>query len=337
MEAELTLGGKKERNRRERRALNGLGLPSFKETLAEKNANPAVREAVQTVTLNIGLTCNQACTHCHVESSPKATETMSSEVAQRVLTVLKNSPGVKTLDITGGAPEMHAQFKTLVEGASALGLRVQDRCNLTVLLEPGHEGLVDFLAQHRVIIVASLPCYSAENVKKQRGVGVFERSIAAIKLLNEAGYGMEGSDLELNLVYNPAGAFLPPAQEMLQSAYQERLREDFGLEFNNLFTMTNMPIKRYVDVLKKEKKLETYCNMLVENFNPVAANATMCRNTVSLRWDGALFDCDFNLALETSKPGKKDISEIESFEEVIGDPIEVGHHCFGCSAGAGSS
>jgi radical SAM/Cys-rich protein len=338
MGAQATPKDRKAELRASKRSIEKLGLPSFKATLKEKGALPANRGPVRTICLNIGLTCNQACTHCHVESSPKSTESMSSTVANRLLEVLKVSPGVELLDITGGAPEMHKEFRPLVEAATKMGLKVQDRCNLTVMMEPGQEDLAEFLAKHKVTVVASLPCYAPDNVKKQRGAKVFERSIAALRELNDVGYGMPGSDLKLILVYNPAGPFLPPAQEKLEKAYKERLMEDFGVSFSNLYTMTNMPIKRYVDFLKKEGQLESYCNMLVENFNPEAANVMMCRGTVGVRWDGALFDCDFNLALELPHLGSaKTLFELDSFDSLTDKPIATGPHCYGCTAGAGSS
>jgi len=276
-----------------------------------------------------------------VESSPMKKETMTEEVRNRLLDVLRRSKHVKVLDITGGAPEMHSQFRPLVKAATDMGLSVQDRCNLTVLTEPGYEDLGRFLADHKVHVVASLPCYSESNVKKQRGAGVFERSISALKHLNSLGYGTEGSGLTLTLVYNPAGAFLPPSQKALEAAYKERLMTDFGVKFTQLYTMTNMAIKRYVDVLHREGKLEEYCRLLVDNFNPTAADNTMCRTSASMKWDGDIFDCDFNLALDLPRPAmpkvKKSIFDLDSFDDLRNDPIAVGPHCFGCTAGEGSS
>ena len=252
----------REEKRQRRRALDAIGVPEFIPFLQSKGVlaedAPLERFATTMLQVNVGLYCNQACNHCHVESSPKRTETMSDATVARILEVLAASPSVTTLDITGGAPEMNAAFKPLVEGASALGVEIIDRCNLTVMMEPSMDWLGPFLAEHRVRIVASLPCYSQKNVDTQRGSKVFDRSIAGLRALNELGYGVPGSDLKLDLVYNPGGAFLPPPQEVLQAKYAEELEGSFGIRFNELFTMTNMPIKRFADLLYKQGKLNEY-------------------------------------------------------------------------------
>jgi radical SAM/Cys-rich protein len=340
--AELRAMGKarlslQERKRR-RRALDALGVPEFSDFLEQKHGVPAPlpKREVTTLQLNVGLHCNQACTHCHVESSPRRKEAMSMETVEHVLRVLEASPSVTTVDITGGAPEMSAAFWPLVRGARALGREVIDRCNLTVLFEPGMEALPQFLAEQHVRVVASLPCYSQRNVDTQRGSKVFERSVAGLRLLNAAGFGQPGSPLKLDLVYNPSGAFLPPSQGMLRAKYAEELHANFGIAFNELFTITNMPIKRFADHLYKSNELEKYMQLLVDNFNPATIPETMCRSLVSVSWDGKLYDCDFNMALEIESP-RGSIFEIDSLSELEQAPIGLGNHCFGCTAGAGSS
>lgn len=334
----LTLEERKNR----RRALDALGVPDFEPFLAQRSLPAPRRDVVTTLQVNVGLYCNQACTHCHVESSPKRTETMDDATAQRVLELLAASPSVQTIDITGGAPEMNAAFRTLVAGARALGKEVIDRCNLTVLCEPDMEWLPAFLAEQRVRVVASLPCYSEKNVNAQRGNKVFSRSILALQALNALGYGEPGSELKLDLVYNPGGAFLPPPQESLREAYAERMRDDFGITFNELFTMTNMPIKRFADQLYKQGKLSEYMQLLVDNFNDETVPSTMCRSLVSVRWDGVMYDCDFNLALGVplgaNQPGVMgSIYDISSLDELEGAAVASSNHCFGCTAGMGSS
>jgi len=329
---------KEERTRR-RRALDNLGVPSFEAYLDSKGGEALRREPTAIVQVNIGLFCNQACSHCHVESSPLRTkEVMDAKTAEAIVRVLKNSPGVKTLDLTGGAPELHAQFRYLVTEARKLGVDVIDRCNLTVLYEEGQEDLPKFLADNQVKVVASLPCYSEANTDAQRGKGVFERSIAALKDLNAVGYGVEGTGLELDLMYNPGGAFLPPSQETLEVAYRSELRDTWGVEFSRLFTLTNMPIKRFADYLHREGKMSEYMSLLVENFNVAASVGVMCRDLISVSWDGKLYDCDFNQQLDMPVRGtKKTIFDLESCDDLVGEHIVADNHCFGCTAGSGSS
>jgi len=366
--AELRKMGKarlslQERKRR-RRALDALGVPDFTEFLAQQSvATPLRKEAVTMLQLNVGLLCNQACTHCHVESSPRRSEAMDDALVQHILSVLAASPEVQTVDITGGAPEMTPAFWPLVRGARALGKEVIDRCNLTVLFEPGMEKLPEFLAEEGCRIVASLPCYSQKNVDQQRGNKVFDRSIAGLRRLNAVGYGVPGSGLKLDLVYNPGGAFLPPSQEALQEAYARELHANFGIVFNELFTITNMPIKRYADFLYKSGELQQYMQLLVDNFNAGTVDHLMCRSLVSVSHDGKLYDCDFNQALEMPSRGGMapgggggaldelsaaalsapppqpvgTIFDISSLDELRGDPIRTGTHCFGCTAGSGST
>ena len=276
---------KEERTQR-RRALDSLGVPEFNAFLEEKGIS-IQRKIPQVLQVNIGLYCNQACAHCHVESSPLRTEMMTAETAAQILNLLKNTPSITTLDITGGAPELNDNFRFLVRMARSLrpDIRIIDRCNLTVLQEPGQEDLVDFLKEQRVDIVASLPCYSQDNVDTQRGNGVFERSVAALLALNEAGYGVD-EKLQLDLVYNPLGAFLPPPQASLEQKYKQELEENFGILFNMLFTMTNMPVKRFADFLHRRGELKEYMDLLVRNFNADTTTSLMCLDTVSIGHDG---------------------------------------------------
>lgn len=285
---ELGLEGMtKEERQQRRRALDSLGVPDFKSFIADKlDTDGTLKRSVpEVMQINIGLYCNQACGHCHVESSPLRTEMMTAQVAGKCLELLKNSPSITTLDITGGAPELNENFRFLVKMARELrpDIDIIDRCNLTVLQEPGQEDLVEFLKENKVHIIASLPCYSADNVNKQRGNGVFDRSISALLALNDAGYG---TDLPLDLVYNPLGAFLPPPQASLESKYKEVLEENFGILFTSLFTMTNMPVKRFADFLHRRDELRDYMDLLVRNFNPNTIESLMCLNTVSIGYDG---------------------------------------------------
>jgi radical SAM/Cys-rich protein len=295
------------------------------------------RERIQTLQVNVGKLCNQACHHCHVDAGPKRTESMERRTAERVIALLQNTPEVETVDITGGAPELNPNFRTLVEESRRLQKQVIDRCNLTILLEPGQEDLVDFLRTQQVSIFASLPCYTAENVDKQRGRGVFERSIRALRLLNQAGYGKPGSGLQLDLVFNPGGTSLPPPQEALEHEYKQRLREDFGVEFGRLLTITNMPISRFSDQLVRLGKQEQYRQLLANSFNPATIEHLMCRSLISVSWDGRLYDCDFNQMLAMPAMRRLSIWDIDSYSRLAHDGIQVGDHCFACTAGAGSS
>ncbi len=297
-----------------------------------------LRKPLSTLQINVGKLCNQACHHCHVDASPKRTEQMSRETAERLMELLAGAADVDTVDITGGAPELNANFRYLVKESTRLGKYVMDRCNLTVLLEPGQETLAEFLAEHRVEIVASLPCYLSENVNKQRGDGVFEKSIEALQLLNSVGYGKPNTGLKLNLVYNPVGGSLPPPQAGLEAAYKERLKAHYDIEFNNLFTITNMPISRFAQQLKREGQLDDYMATLTQAFNPSTVDDLMCRSLISVSWQGDLYDCDFNQMLEMPIPHPRNsIWDIASLEQYHGQEIATGAHCFGCTAGTGSS
>jgi len=320
---------------------NRICAPDFQQALEDNGCEVLARDEVKTLQINVGKFCNQACHHCHVEAGPKRTEIMPPEVAQRVLRVLAASPSITSIDITGGAPELNPNFHWIVSEARKLGLHIIDRCNLTVLLEPGQERLAEFLAHNEVEIIASLPCYTASNVDQQRGRGVFEKSVHALQLLNQLGYGLPGSKLNLNLVYNPLDASLPPPQEQLEADYKRHLQEHFGIHFHHLYTLTNMPIKRFAAYLIQNHMLDPYMSLLVNHFNPSTVPHLMCRSLVSVGWDGKLYDCDFNqmLDIEMDGPGgdSPTIWNLDSFTGLAGKRIATGSHCFGCTAGAGSS
>ncbi len=312
-------------------------FPTFSATL-EARGIQLKRKSIETLQVNIGRRCNQACHHCHVESGPNRTENMDERTVNRVIELLNKSSSIHTVDVTGGAPELNPLFRKLVLAAREANRKVIDRCNLTIFFENGQSDTPQFLKSHQVHVIASLPCYSKANVEKQRGHGVFGKSIEAIKILNDFGYGKKDSGLELDLVYNPTGPFLPPSQEKLEADYRQELRELFGIEFNRLFTITNMPIKRFLRDLEKSGRLETYMELLANSFNPKAANSVMCKDLVSVSWNGELFDCDFNQMLEIPASGRKtDIWKIESLDELQGRSIAVADHCYGCTAGSGSS
>lgn len=309
---------------------------AFAQRLAAENL-PLRRHKITTLQVNIGKRCNQACHHCHVEAGPKHPDNMALPTLERLLDLLRDAPDVHTVDITGGAPELNPHFRYFVSEIRKLGRKVIDRCNLTVLYEEGQEDTAEFLAEQGVEIVASLPCYTKENVEAQRGRFVFDKSIQGLRLLNSLGYGQAGSGLTLNLVYNPGGAFLPPAQQALQHDYKQRLLDDFGIEFNQLFTITNMPIKRYRHVLERDGELEAYMQLLLDNFNAGAAMGVMCTNLISVGFDGQIYDCDFNQMLEMPVSGRaRQVMAINHLDEITQD-IVVANHCFGCTAGAGSS
>jgi len=310
-------------------------LPLLKET-----DFPAITRAkLETLQVNLGYRCNQQCLHCHVNAGPMREENMSTETVVQVLQFLKSS-GIKTLDLTGGAPELNPNFRYLVEQARKLDVHVMDRCNLTVLLEPGQEDLAEFLAQQQVEIFASLPCYLEENVDAQRGKGVHASSIAAIKQLNAAGYGIEGSGLDLNFVYNPGGPFLPPPQIQLQADYKRELKSKYDILFNQLFTIANMPIKRFGSTLISKGQFETYMTLLKDAHQNANAETVMCRSLISIDYKGYAFDCDFNQMLDlplkyNSKP-KIHIKDINA-SELEDLPVVIADHCYGCTAGQGSS
>lgn len=314
-----------------------LLAPEFDSVLRQQGLGTLRRQQVKTLQINVGKLCNQACHHCHVEAGPKRTEIMPARVADRLINLLIASPSIETVDITGGAPELNPNFTRLVLLSRALGRHVIDRCNLTVFFEPGQEDLAEFLASNKVEVTASLPCYTAENVDKQRGRGVFDKSVRALQLLNRLGYGKPGSELTLNLVYNPLGPSLPPPQGKLESDYKKQLLEHFGIEFNRLFTITNMPIKRFSEFLFRTGQQEEYMSLLVNHFNSATVENLMCRSLVSVGWDGKVYDCDFNQMLDLEAPDVKTIWDFSSFAEFENRPIATSRHCFGCTAGCGSS
>lgn len=309
----------------------------FKTCMAEQGQWPLLRTPLSILQVNITRRCNLACRHCHVGSNPKRTEEMTRETAERVLELLEANPDIRTLDLTGGAPELNENFRLLVQGARQRGREVIDRCNLTVLFETGQEDTAQFMADQGVKIVASLPCYSKANVEKQRGFKVFDKSIQALRLLNQLGYGKPGTALTLDLAYNPGGPFLPPAQGPLEADYRKELKELFGIEFNHLLTLTNLPIDRFAEDLQRQGKLDGYLTLLEDNFNSQTVNHLMCRSTLSVSYDGSLYDCDFNQMLEIPLGGKKrTLWDFEDLSQFTNTSVATANHCFGCTAGAGS-
>ena len=296
------------------------------------------RDFLETLQINIGYKCNQSCSHCHVDAGPNRIEMMSNEIINLIPKVIKAN-NIKLLDITGGAPELHPKFKQLVEEVRGLNVEVMDRCNLTILTEPDHINLARFLASNKVQITASLPCYNKDNVDKQRGKGVFEKSILALKQLNSYGYGINETGLILNLVYNPSEPSLPPSQKELENKYRYELKERYGIFFSNLFVLANMPINRYEKYLKIIGKLNEYNQLLKDNHNSRNLNSVMCKTTLSVDWKGYLYDCDFNQQLGLKNNGNiKHLNDmLNPLFSVKNNPISIGNHCFGCTAGAGSS
>ena len=301
---------------------------------------PALRRArLETLQVNLGYKCNQSCLHCHVNAGPTRTEMMSRQVLADVLAMLKLS-AVGTLDITGGAPELHPQFRELVSRGRELGVHVIDRCNLTVLLEPGQEDLAQFLARQRVEVTASLPCYTQELVDRQRGKGAYDKSIRALRQLNALGYGAPHSGLQLNLVYNPQGASLPPPQQQLEADYKRILGERFGVRFNRLLTLANMPIQRFGSTLVSKGQFNEYMGLLRAAHRDENLASVMCRSLLSVDWQGWVYDCDFNqmldLPLSVENKPRVQLSELIG-RDLAGNPIAVRDHCYGCTAGQGSS
>ena len=295
------------------------------------------KEYIETLQINIGLKCNQACKHCHVNSSPLRTEKMSYEIISLIPKVIEKYK-IKTLDITGGAPEMHPEFRNLITTLSDKNIDIIDRCNLTIFFEDGFEDLPQFLAKNNVIVTASLPCYEKDNVDLQRGYGVFDKSINALKILNDLGYGKQKDGLQLNLVYNPVNPILPPSQEILEEDYKRILFEKYNISFNNLYTITNMPINRYADSLNRENKLDSYYKLLKENFNKNNLENLMCKKTISVNWQGQIYDCDFNQQINLKgNKGPKTLADLNNKSFKFNYGVAVNQHCFACTAGAGSS
>lgn len=326
------------------KVLNGKEMsdakfPVFAEKIADAGYGSLRPAGVEIFQLNIGKLCNQTCAHCHVDAGPdKKTENMDRATLERCLEIIKTLPSVHTVDITGGAPEMNPHFRWFVEEVSKLGKKVMDRCNLTIIMaNPKYHDLPEFFAKHKVHVVSSLPYFSKKRTDSQRGDGVFEDSIAALQKLNEVGYGIEGTDLQLDLVYNPSGAFLPASQETLQAEFKRQLKRKFDIDFNMLFAITNLPVSRFLDYLLESGNYEEYMEKLVEAYNPATIDGLMCRNTISVSWDGYIYDCDFNqmLDLKVASP----IQHINDFDiDQLNDrDIVLNQHCYGCTAGAGSS
>jgi radical SAM/Cys-rich protein len=310
--------------------------PSFASCLDRYGLGPLRRDRLRELQVNVGRLCNQACNHCHVDAGPKRTEIMAWDTMEKIL-VWAETAGITAVDITGGAPEINPQFRRFVDGFLAQGSQVTSRCNLTVLMEPGQEDLASWYAQRKIRLVCSLPCYTQKNVDAQRGDGVFEKSIEALKRLNAAGYGRDET-LALDLVYNPGGAFLPGAQEKLEADYKQRLKEDFGVVFSRLMTITNLPINRFAHFLERTGQLDSYLQLLEQNFNPATVPGLMCRHLISVDWLGRVYDCDFNQMLDLplgDKP-QRHLWDID-VKSLTDEVIAVDSHCLGCTAGAGSS
>ena len=306
--------------------------------LLESDFPPVIRSELQTLQVNLGYVCNMSCVHCHVNAGPNRTESMDLETIEQVLALLARE-SIGLLDLTGGAPELNPHFRYLVRQARALSVRVIDRCNLTVLFEPGQEDLAEFLAEHQVEICASLPCYLEDNVEEQRGKGVYHESIKAIRVLNKLGYGREAG-LRFNLVYNPVGAVLPPPQVGLQEDYRRELGQRFDIQFDELLTITNMPISRFGAVLLAQGQYVGYMQLLRDNFSQANLETVMCRNLLSVDWRGYVYDCDFNQMLDLpilASDKRRHIASLSSGHELEGNLIYTGEHCYGCTAGQGSS
>ncbi|WP_373496848.1 arsenosugar biosynthesis radical SAM (seleno)protein ArsS [Aquiflexum sp.] len=313
---------------------------SFVQKLDESQLYPLKPLQIETLQINMGKMCNQVCQHCHVDAGPDRKEIMTREIMEDCLSVIEKN-NIKSVDLTGGAPEMNPDFRWFVTEIRKIGkdINIIVRCNLTIILaNPKFHGLPEFFKTNRIEVVSSLPYFSASRTDAQRGDGVFEKSIKALKMLNDIGYGIEGSDLILNLVYNPSGAFLPGSQEGLQAEFKKKLGNNFGISFNALFTITNIPISRFLDYLIRSGNYEGYMEKLIESYNPTAAANVMCRSTISVGWDGYLYDCDFNqmLDLKVEIPKSQHISD---WDQILlkNRNIVVNQHCFGCTAGAGSS
>ncbi|MGK0389508.1 MAG: radical SAM/Cys-rich protein [Maribacter sp.] len=320
--------------------LTDMKFPLFQNKIADTTTfSPLSPSSIDIFQLNIGKLCNQTCSHCHVDAGPdRKEEQMTREDLERCIEIIASVPSIKTVDITGGAPEMNANFRWFVEECTKLGRQVINRCNLTIIManKKYHE-LPKFFAKHKVHIASSLPYYNKNRTDKQRGDGVFEDSIKALQMLNDVGYGKEGTGLQLDLVYNPAGAFLPGDQMSLQAEFKRQLGKKYDIVFNNLFAITNLPISRFLDYLIQSEKYEEYMQTLVDAYNPTTVEGLMCRNTISVSWDGYLYDCDFNqmLDLKVASPSQH-ISNFD-IESLKNRKIVLNQHCYGCTAGSGSS
>lgn len=319
---------------------NAFRIIPFQQKLIEINLFPLTPTGIEVFQINVGKMCNQVCKHCHVDAGPDRKEIMTRETMQECIDVLKKNPSLKTVDLTGGAPEMNPDFRWFVEEIKKANpaAHIIVRCNLTIIrANKKYYDLPAFYKQHTIEVVSSLPFYTKDRTDRQRGDGVFEDSIAALQMLNAVGYGIEGSGLVLNLVYNPAGAFLPPSQSSLEKEFKESLKKDFGIVFNNLFAITNLPLSRYLDYLVQSGNYEKYMEKLIAAFNPAAAANVMCRNTISIGWDGYLYDCDFNQMLELKVDVKGKHIKDYNTDDLNKREIVLNQHCYGCTAGAGSS
>jgi len=322
----------------EHRQTGDTALTPFREKLMESGLHPLQPTGVEILQINVGKMCNQVCKHCHVDAGPDRKEIMTRDTMQQCIDALAKNPSLKIVDLTGGAPEMNPDFRWFVEEIKKLDRHIIVRCNLTIILaNEKYNDLPEFYKENNIEVVCSLPFYTKDRTDRQRGNHVFEKSIQALQMLNEVGYGIDETGLILNLVYNPAGAFLPPLQSSLEKEYKDALIERFSIRFNHLFVITNLPISRFLDYLLRTNNYESYMQKLVDVYNPAAAAHVMCRNTISVGWDGYLYDCDFNQMLEMKVNGRsRHISEF-SMAELNGRSIRTGQHCYGCTAGAGSS
>ncbi|MCB0518311.1 MAG: arsenosugar biosynthesis radical SAM protein ArsS [Lewinellaceae bacterium] len=313
---------------------------SFEDKVSNLGFQPLRPSGIEIFQINIGKLCNQSCAHCHVDAGPdRKEEQMSRAHLEQCLSIIAATPGIHTVDITGGAPEMNAHFRWFVGEVSQLGKKIIDRCNLTVIVSnKKFHDLPRFFADHRVNVVSSLPYYNKIRTDAQRGQGVFDDSIKALRMLNEVGYGKEGSGLELDLVYNPSGAFLPGGQPTLEKEFKRHLKRNYDIDFNNLFTITNLPISRFLEYLLESGNYEAYMQSLVDAFNPATVQGLMCRNTISVSWDGYLYDCDFNqmLDLKVATAASRHLDDFD-LQTLNKRPIVLNQHCYGCTAGAGSS
>ncbi|MEJ7694107.1 arsenosugar biosynthesis radical SAM (seleno)protein ArsS [Daejeonella sp.] len=321
--------------------LEGSGLYKhalFADKLAAAGVFPLRPVDIDIFQVNVGKMCNQVCRHCHVDAGPDRREIMTRQTMQQCLDALRNNPHLKIVDLTGGAPEMNPDFRWFVEEIKKLDRHVMVRCNLTIILaNKKYHDLPQFYRKHNIEVVSSLPFYTQDRTDRQRGNGVFESSIKALQMLNEEGYGKQGTGLILNLVYNPAGAFMPPSQSSLEKEYKKALLEQYDIEFNSLFAITNLPVSRFLDYLLESGNYESYMDKLVNAFNPVAAANVMCRNTISIGWDGYLYDCDFNQMLDLKV--QSSVRHISDFNAAVltDRNIIVKQHCYGCTAGSGAS
>lgn len=321
----------------EQTPIKSFGHTTFQEKLEENGLYPFRPTQIEIFQINLGKMCNQVCKHCHVDAGPDRKEIMVRETMDACISAIKKS-GAHTVDLTGGAPEMNPDFRYFVERLSILGIHIIVRCNLTIIVaNPKYNDLPEFFKKHNIEVVSSLPYFTALKTDAQRGEGVFEKSIKGLRMLNAVGYGIEGTGLTLNLVYNPSGAFLPPDESSLKLQFQRKLNNQYDIYFNNLFAITNLPISRFLDYLIKSENYESYMEKLIERFNPNAAKNAMCRNTISVGWDGYLYDCDFNQMLNL--PIKAPKISVDEFDTKLLEEREIviNKHCFGCTAGAGSS